>query len=194
MAVIALGLGSWQVITYMAAAKERAAEEVQAGIRLLSPGHYHEALPHFDRALEMDPNSWTAYYQRGLAHDNLHEQDEAAADYTAALNLKPDLVEARVALAAIYRGKGDFVRAVEELTRAIGLRPTSDSYFQRGTTYADLGQHEKAIEDFTWVIHDLRDAPYVYFARAESKRALGDAAGAAEDEAAAMSFYRGPLQ
>jgi hypothetical protein len=54
-----------------------------------------------------------------------------------------------------------------------------------------MGQHEQAIPDFTWVINQTRDAPFAYFGRAKSKRALGDEAGAVADEQAAAGLDRG---
>jgi tetratricopeptide (TPR) repeat protein len=59
-------------------------------------------------------------------------------------------------LAAAYhiRGeKGDFTRAVSDLTKAIEINPDDASvYFERGQVYRDLHLNQKAIRDFRAVI------------------------------------------
>src|SRR5262245_25510070 len=103
LTVIIVGGTAWGVMTWINAADDRAEKQVQAGILLMSPGHYQEAIPFFDRALEISPNSWNAHLRRGEAHNNLGERDAAVADYRAALAIKGDVVEAISALATIYR-------------------------------------------------------------------------------------------
>jgi tetratricopeptide (TPR) repeat protein len=187
--ILLLG-AAWQGYQYMSSAPERADAKVREGIANLSPGKYERAIPLFDEALAILPSSSGAYYHRGLAKQNLGRLDEALADFERAQQLKPDMVEALTASAGIYALKGDHTKAISELTKLIDLTPNVDARFQRGTTYFAVGQHDKAIEDFTWVIEQQRDAPYAYLGRAKSKRALGDMEGAALDEQAAFTFDR----
>ncbi|MEO5926913.1 MAG: tetratricopeptide repeat protein [Bryobacteraceae bacterium] len=186
-------LVAWETYDYVASAPERAELQVQAGAKLLIPGHYEEALGILTKAMELDPNSWNAYLNRGLAKQNLGQLDAALTDFQHALLLKPDLLQARTARASIYLAKGDSQHAVEELTKVIDLQPSVDAYTNRATAYAQIGQHELAIQDFTWLIEQLRDAPFAYYGRARSKRALGDQAGSSEDERIGKSFDRGNL-
>ncbi len=72
----------------------------------------------------------------------------------------------------------------------IEQQPTTDAYSTRALVRAEVGQHEGAIADFSWVIDKLRDAPYAYLGRAKSKRAMGDEAGAQDDERMSASFDR----
>jgi len=185
---------AWQVYQYIASAPQRAEQQVQAGVRLLSPGHYEDAIVQFGEALEKNPNSWNAYFQRGIAKQNLGSLDAALSDFQVALQLKPDLLDARTARAEIFRQKGDRPHAIEELSAVIAQKPTVEAHNSRGLAYAELGRHAEAIPDFTWVIEELRDAPFAYFARARSKRALGDLEGALQDEATANTFDRSKRQ
>jgi tetratricopeptide (TPR) repeat protein len=187
-------LAAWQVYEYVASAEQRAEQRVQEGREWLSPGRYEHAIEKFDQALEIDPKSWNAYLQRGIARQGLSLVDGALADFQNALSLRPDLLEARIARADLFRQKGDVARAIDELSKVIELKPAVDAHYSRGLAYAQLGDHEKAISDFTWVIDELRDAPFAYFARAKSKRALGDTAGAYADEKTANSFSRGVVR
>ena len=185
-----VAVGAWQGVVYFLSAPERSDVALQAGIKNLSPGKYDQAVAQLTQALEIDPNSWNAYYQRGIAKQNLGALDDALADYQSALQIKGDLLEARIARAGIYGEKGDHRHSIDELTRIISQKATVDAYYRRGTDYQELGQHEQAIADFTWIIDQIRDAPLVYFARAKSRRALGDMAGAAADDQVAGTFDR----
>lgn len=185
---------AWQIFEYVESAPERAQAKLQEGISLLRPGTYDQAILRFDEALELNPNLWSAYLQRGSAQQNLGKLDEALEDFQKTLVLKPDALEARVASAGIYGDKGNTEQEVEELAKVLELRPDVDAYYRRGTALAKLGRHEEAIKDFTAVIDQTRDAPLAYFARANSRRALGDLDGATEDTAAAQSFDRGKFR
>ncbi len=184
---------AWQVYEYVASAPQRAEALVQEGRMSLSPGHYEQAIEMFGKALEIDANSWNAYLQRGIAQQNLKLFDPALDDFQKALLLKPDLLEARTARGEIFRQKGDLPHAIEELNKVIELKPTVEAHNTRGMAYAELGQHDKAVVDFTWIIDEIRDAPFAYFARARSKRAMGDIAGADADDNAANGFDRGVI-
>jgi tetratricopeptide (TPR) repeat protein len=183
-------LGTWLVYDYVTSAPQRADAKVQAGMQLLTPGRYDQAVAQFNRALEIDPNSWSAYYRRGVAKQNMGAREDALADFQAALELKPDLLDARIARAGIYSEKGDWANSITELTKVIEISPSVDAHFRRGNALAELGQHPQAIEDFSWITEHVRDAPFAYLARAKSKRALGDVAGAALDEQAVSRFNR----
>ncbi len=81
----------------------------------------------------------------------------------------------------VIRTMGDPRKALENFTRAVELEPNEDNYYQRGATYQLLGEHRRAIADFDQVIAFKPDQAPAYFARAESRRAIGDLSGAAAD-------------
>jgi tetratricopeptide (TPR) repeat protein len=63
----------------------------------------------------------------------------------------------------------------------VELEPSANGYFQRGQAYAQMGQPQKAVEDFNRAIVERPDTPYIYRARGAAKRSLGDLAGYAAD-------------
>jgi tetratricopeptide (TPR) repeat protein len=134
--------------------------------------------------------------QRGLAHQNLHQQDLALADFQSAINADPDMGAAHNAIGSIFRQRGDNERALNEFSLAIKLDGDIDAYYQRGQVYETMGEHKKAIDDYDVAIGQMRDAPYVYLARALSKAALGDSAGAAEDRkrASQLEYHLAPVR
>ena len=70
---------------------------------------------------------------------------------------------------------------MNEFSAAISLNGDLDAYYQRGQVYESLGEHQKAIADYDVAISQMRDAPYIYLARASAREHLGDKDGAAED-------------
>jgi tetratricopeptide (TPR) repeat protein len=68
----------------------------------------------------------------------------------------------------------------------VELAPDQSNYFQRAATFQLLGRHKLALADLNEVIAIKPDGPQAYFARAESRRAMGDAAGATEDHKQAL--------
>ena len=111
---------------------------------------------------------------------------------------EPKLVQRREQVIGKERDAGskarleELRREVAELDKIISQKPEVDAYYRRGIAHQELGEHQQAIDDFSWIINQVRDAPLVYWARAKSKRALGDIDGAAEDDQIGQSFDRTP--
>lgn len=73
---------------------------------LLITGQTDEALANFDKAINIDPENPSLYYNRGLIHDQLGETDEAAKNYKKALEVDPKFFDAAYNLGAMYYNKG----------------------------------------------------------------------------------------
>jgi len=178
--VAALSAG-WSIYDYVASAPERAAKQLQEGMRLLAPGNYRDAVARFDRAIAIWPRLGEAYFERGMAYQYLNQIDRALADFNRAVAVDPSLAHAYDAQGAIYRSRGDFPGAMQAFAKAIQIAPDADAYFERGQTYESLGEHLKAVADFDQAIAVRRDVPYVYRARALARRNSGDLAGSQSD-------------
>lgn len=184
--VVAAGLGIG-LYFYISGAPQRAQTQYEAAMKRMEPGHYQEAVAQFTTAIgiyELAP----AYMERGVAHHFLNENDQAVADLEKAAAMDPNMARAYSVLGSIYRDRGDSKRAVEQYTKSIEISSNVDALFERGQLYESLGQHQKAIDDFTSAIDLIRDAPYIYRARALAKAAVGDAAGADADRDQARSI------
>ena len=83
---------------------------------------------------------------------------------------------------------GNLPQSLEDFNRAVELSPGLDTYFQRATTYQSLGEHAKAIADLDQVIALFPTSPMGYLARAKSREATGDAAGARSDRETARQL------
>ena len=71
------------------------------------------------------------------------------SNFTRAVDLKPQLVEAYVNRGAAYEQRGDADRAIQDYDRAIELEPNvADAYFTRGRAYGQKGDLNRAVQDF----------------------------------------------
>jgi tetratricopeptide (TPR) repeat protein len=185
--VVLAGAGIWAYV-YASNAPQRAEKEFQAGMNLMTPGRYSDAISHFTKALAMNGQLPNAYLERGNAHRFMGEQDEALADYQAAVARNPSLAAAHAGIALIYIQRHDIPHALESLNKSIALKPVMETYYQRGQIMENQGDHRKAIEDYTRAIAEQVPSPYLYRARALAKHRLGDRKGAKADRAAAVKI------
>jgi tetratricopeptide (TPR) repeat protein len=172
---------AWGVYVYIQSAPKRAMAAYQEGMRLLVSGNYKVAADRFSQAVKTWPQLADAYYERGIAHQSLHEDDAALEDFHRAVAMNPSLASAHTAIGSIYNLKGDPKKAMDEFSLSISVDSNVDAYYQRGRAYETIGDHKKAIEDYTTAIAQRPEAPYVYLARAAARANSGDAAGAAAD-------------
>jgi Tfp pilus assembly protein PilF len=182
LGVVLVSGAGYSAYSYITSAEERANRQFQEGMRLMAPKTYATAIADFDRAIRIRPQFAEAYLERGIARQSLGQTDSALADFNKALEVNPDLARAHTSRGVIYRSRGDKKSAIEEFTKAIQTEPIMDAFYERGETYESLGEHQKAIDDYDQAIALLRDAPYIYRARALAKRNLGDVGGYKADQ------------
>jgi tetratricopeptide (TPR) repeat protein len=111
------------------------------------------------------------YLKRGEDFSGVHQYDRAIADYTTAIQLKPDYAEAYNDRGFAYYLKGDTERAIADYTRAIELRPTyAKAYNSRGVAYMAHGYGAtKSVPDFDRAIAVKPDFRYAYINRANAR-------------------------
>jgi len=139
------------------------------------------AIRDFSKVIELRPNDPNALLERGSAYLELKDFQRAIEDSNRALALDPKLGAALNLRGVAIRTMGDPRKALEDFKRAVELAPSEDNYYQRGATYQMIGEHRLAIADFDRVIEFKPDEAPGYFARAESRRAIGDERGAKAD-------------
>lgn len=146
-----------------------------------SAGNLEHAIADYTKGVSLRPSDPGPLLERCSAYLEQRNYPAAIADASRALELEPKLALAYNLRGSAARGLGDLPRAVQDFDRAVGLQPNPDNYFQRGATYQLLSDHRRAIADFDEVIRFLPDKSPAYFARALSRRAIGDIEGAEQD-------------
>jgi serine/threonine-protein kinase len=97
------------------------------GLRFLYLGRFEEALPEIGRALEIEPLSTTAniVYSHYLFYSG--RIDESVAQMKKTIELAPDFWYPHYYLSNIYRSKGDYALAIEELAQSKDIRDETEA-------------------------------------------------------------------
>jgi eukaryotic-like serine/threonine-protein kinase len=108
------------------------------------------ALPHHQRAIELDPNFAMGYLWVGYDYFNLNELDRASEYFTKAFQLREHTSEReKLTITAAYYllAIGDLEKAIEINQERIQNYPQEwEAYVNLGFAYGELGQYGKAVE------------------------------------------------
>lgn len=103
----------------------------------------------YEKALEIDPEFFTAQISLGQKYTQLKEFDKALEYYLKGQEILPENPIPYQRMAVVYRYMGDFEKAVEYLNKAKELNPDEAiTYASLGHSYCFLGDYEKARQNF----------------------------------------------
>jgi lipoprotein NlpI len=130
-----------------------------------------------------------SHNNRGIAYARSQRNDEALADFDAAIKLNPSYQNAYVNRGDIYQFRHQYDKAITDYDAALKLREGDEvAHFDRGNSYAALGKHHEAIADYAAAIRLNKDYQTAYFNRGNSYQAIGRFAEAASDYDAAIKL------
>ena len=175
--------------------------ECYTGLAYQDEGNHSNAIEHYSRAIEFNPQMVAAYYNRGTCYAYQNKYDRAISDYDKVIELDPDDAAAYHNRGTCYRSKGEYDRAIIDYDKAIELEPDdAAAYYNRGACYFYLNKYDRAIVDYDKAIKlkpDYTAAYYnrgtCYYDKSEYDRAIVDYDKAIElepDDAAAY-YNRG---
>jgi tetratricopeptide (TPR) repeat protein len=108
-----------------------------------------EALEHFSRKIEQQPDDQAARIIRGVLWNVRGEHDQAVDDFTQVMQLNPKLRAAYANRAIAWKGKGEYELAIADYTEAIRLDArVALTWHNRGHAWALKGNSSRAIRDF----------------------------------------------
>jgi tetratricopeptide (TPR) repeat protein len=113
---------------------------------------FTSALTDLDRAISLQSNQPTFHHARGRTRQKLGDLPGALADFNITIARKPhaSVYDDR---AEVHRCLNNHLEALQDCDRAIELNPKFISaYFRRGLTYAELGDLELALANYTSTI------------------------------------------
>ena len=104
------------------------------------------------------------YFNRGRAFDDLGRYNDAVADYSRALDIKPGHASARVNRGINYSIAGRHDLALTDFSTVIRTAPSNAAaYSNRGATFQLLGQYEAAMRDYSEALRlEPKDARTMY--------------------------------
>lgn len=95
-----------------------------------------KAIKYLNEAIRLQPDSATAFLNRGNAYGDIEQQQRAIEDYDMAINLKPDFAEAHFNRGNAYHKLKRYERAIEDYDEAIRLQPDlARPHYNRGLAH-----------------------------------------------------------
>ncbi len=136
-------------------------------------GSYLEAIPEFTKAIELKPDLWDAWWDRGVAYAKLGKLDESIADYSKPTEMVPQNPIAWINRGGAYCDLRQWDKALADDTQAIGLDPTlAIAWNNRGFAYQQLGQWKEALVDCSKAVELDPTLGEAWFNRSEVYRYL----------------------
>ena len=83
--------------------------------------NYKKAITNFNKAIKLNPNVPTIYYNLGLANHHIGNMDDAIMNYKKAIDIKPDYDEALNNMGMSLEEKGDFALEEERRLAYVGI-------------------------------------------------------------------------
>lgn len=125
---------------------------------------YDCQITNFSKVIELNVAAVPqAYMNRGYAHRLRGDYDLAIADFTIAIELKPDYEFAYGNRANVYLKKGNLELALADINKAIQLKPDiAAAYNDRGLTHRRMGNQDLALADFDTAIKLYGGSPEAY--------------------------------
>lgn len=102
-----------------------------------------------DKAIEVNPSNYEAYYLKGVALTNLEKYDEAIEEFVSSLALNEDYVDAKIGIANVNRLNKEYDDAFSIYD---SILETDENSFEaikgKAHVYYDMKDYKKAEEEF----------------------------------------------
>ena len=178
-------LSNWPILSKD---RMRAATEVRWGTALRAQDRLDEAVDHYRRAIELDPQQGGAHSALGLILRAGGQTDEAVEHYRAALALDPENAATHSNLANILVEDGRSSEAASHYRRALELAP---DFVEAHNNFGSLLYAEEAFDEAAYHFQEaLRLEPD----QSAAYHNLGRVFHAQADLAKAIPYYRRAVQ
>jgi serine/threonine protein kinase/Flp pilus assembly protein TadD len=137
------------------------------------------AIAELDRSIDLNPQYYWAWFQRGVCHQKAGEHHLAAADFGACVGLWPEFAWGHFNLGCAHDQAGQKESAVRAYSAAIARDAEFvDAYLNRGMALLALGRPEGALADFTRAAALRPGDPSLHAGRGMALEGLGRTAEA----------------
>ena len=118
-----------------------------------SQGNFYDAIELFTKAIQINPKSFKAFFNRAFTYDKIGFYNQAISDYTSTINLKPNHSFCFYNRGITYNKLGEYLKSINDFSRAIELDPNKpEFYFNRACLFKNTKQYKNAIDDYTILI------------------------------------------
>ncbi len=111
------------------------------------------AIELYSQAINKNSIFWQAYFNRGVAYDDLKKYDEAISDYSKSISINPNFAKNYNRRGYDYYFKEKYDEAISDFTKAIIINPNDDyAYYFRGLSFYSKKKYNEAVSDLTKAI------------------------------------------
>ena len=112
-----------------------------AGLLHYREGHYEQAIPDYQRAIELDPRDGDAYRRLGVAYERSRQMGEALVALRKAIEADPGQYRNYRNLGDFYFDTARYQEAISQYEKALLLAPDEPGLrYQLGRAYENTGQ------------------------------------------------------
>ncbi|NPA13415.1 MAG: tetratricopeptide repeat protein [Aquificae bacterium] len=130
------------------------------------------AIGDFTQAIELKPDYWEAYFERGKVYLYFDRLDEAEEDFKKVAEINPNFKDVYSYLAQIEIQRGNDKKAMEYLSK-VSSGGDYKYYYNLGKIFLNAKSYETAVENFTKALQDNKYLVDGYYLRAKAYEALG---------------------
>ncbi len=105
-------------------------------------GNFAASVEDLNKILELDPSDYRALNSRAVAKEGIKDKIGAAEDYSKAIALKDDFVDAYYGRGVVYYRLHRFTDALNDLNKCIELDSTNRSMFENFLMYKGYSEYE----------------------------------------------------
>ena len=143
--------GGLILLTIPVHARSNAAiEAFNQGVQQFNAGHYADAIPYLDKAIDHDAEFAEAYYARAICKRSTQDSQGAVSDLNQAIQLKPDYIDAYSLRGAVWYEQEQWDPALQDFNTVLDHKP-NDPQALLGRGVISLRQHH-----FETTRHDFR--------------------------------------
>ncbi|BAT52027.1 TPR repeat protein [Nostoc sp. NIES-3756] len=158
------------------------------GLQLAKTGDLSGAIAAYEQAIQLHPNSYEYWFNRGLTLFHLEQFVEAIASYDQAIELKPDYYKAWYNRGGTLGQLGLYEEAIASFKQAITIQSdTPEVWSSKGWAELKVGQISEAIASYDEALALSPDDPENWYYR-------GIALGIDEQYQAAIASYDQALE
>ncbi|MTJ15857.1 tetratricopeptide repeat protein [Dolichospermum sp. UHCC 0299] len=151
---------------------------------------YEEAISSYDKAVEIKPDYYEAWYNRGISLGNLGRYEEAISSYDKAVEFKPDYHQAWNNRGISLGNLGRYEEAISSYDKAVEFKPDyHQAWNNRGISLGNLGRYEEAISSYDEAVEFKPDDHQAWYNKAYSYSLQGNIEQAIENLKTAINLH-----
>ena len=133
----------------LACTSQNSTTEYGFGLALANLGRLDEAMSHYRKALELNPNDAEAHHNLGVVYAGQGRFDEAMHHCRKALDINPDYAYAHYDLGTMLARQDRLDEAIEHYQKAVESKPDyAEAHYNLGVAWGNRGRFDEAVAAF----------------------------------------------